>query len=135
MQHQAKTYHNTELCLVLYDRFSFLMVCRDSGVTKRLVLYWDETKIPAFCSVVENLRKLEKNCHKVKFHKFFSNEAEEFYCTTIKNNATWAISIKAKRSNLKLPVWGGCLSGRIKCWKFMIHTASAPNHLSDTARI
>lgn len=52
------------------------MVCRESGVTKKLVLYWDETKIPAFCSGIEKLSKLEKKYHKVKFHKFFSIEAE-----------------------------------------------------------
>lgn len=113
------------------------MVYREPGVTQRLVLYWDEMKIPAFCSGIEKLRELEKKYHKVKFHKVFYNEAEvrALFYFYHKKTPKWAISIKAKWSNLKLPVWGGCLSGRIKCWKFMIHTASAPNHLSDTARM
>jgi hypothetical protein len=32
-----------------------------------------------------------------------------------------------------LPVWGGCRSGRIRCWNDMAHTDSEPNHLSDVA--
>lgn len=135
MTTSTKTYCNIYICPILLSVSISLWWTWNN---KRTAITLSQKK-PDF-KILESFKKW-RNC----INNTIMTKWNNIYFSIMKNDLKIyyiiARKINANKKNGKkmikfqIPVWGGCLSGRIRCWKFMIHTASAPNHLSDTARM
>lgn len=135
MTTSTRTYCNTHICLILLSVSIFLWWTWNN---KRSAIMLSQNKLDF--KILESSKKWRNSINNTIMRKwnniYFSimkNELEIYYIIVRKINANKKNG--KKMIKFQIPVWGGCLSGRIRCWKFMIHTASAPNHLSDTARM